>query len=349
MKYYSIIVALLFLSCGGDVSKEDLLPDASGEHGHILIVMQDDLWEGKMQTALVGQLDQTAKGPYLRKEPLFNFFQKQSADLSHVNKMSRLMLKVMIDFDSTYQETAVVEKRNYFAKGQLFLVIKDSDPDRLYDFIMNDFDPILDKMNDFEMEMLISDYKSRNNPAIKEQAEKNFGISIDLPRESKLKMSNDKFMWVKYDRSRNILGSEAKGTDNSTYWIQEGILFWSHDVISDSSFSVTSIMNMRDTTLKYNVPGKVEGSYMATEYDPYYDPEYETVTLKGKPCIIARGLWKHDGHPGAFGGGPFVQFSLLNEAENKIISICGYIYAPKFNKREYIREVEAMLNTIEFI
>ena len=347
MKYFSIFIALLLISCGGNVSKEDLLPDASGEHGHILLIVQDNLWEGKMQNALVSQLDQTAKGPYLRKEPLFNFFRKQSADLTHVNKMSRIMLKVMVDFDSTYQETAVIEKHNYYAKGQLFLVIKDSDVDRLYNFVLSDFSPILKKMNDFEMDQLISEYKNRNNPAIKEQAEKGFGISIDLPREAKLKLKSDEFMWAKYDRSRNILGSEANGTDNSTYWIQEGILFWSNDVVNDSTFSVPSIMNMRDTTLKYNVPGKVKDSYMATEYDPFYDPEYDHVTFKGKPCIIARGLWKHDGHPGAFGGGPFVQYSILNAAEDKVISVCGYIYAPKFNKREYIREVEAMLNTIE--
>lgn len=347
MKYYSIIITLLFLSCGGDVNRQDLLPDANGEHGHVLVIMQDDLWDGKMQTALVSQLDQTAKGPYLRKEPLFDFFQKQSSDLNHVNKMSRLMLKVMVDFDSTYQETAVIEKRDYYAKGQLFIVIKDSDPDRLYNYILNDFDPILDKMNDFEMEVLISEYKNRNNPVIAEQTEKHFGVSIDVPRDTKLKLTEDNFMWAKYDRSRNILGSEANGTDNSTYWIQEGILFWSQDVISDSSFSIKSIMSHRDTTLKYNVPGKVEGSYMATEYDPFYDPEYEIGSLNDEKCIIARGLWKHEGHPGAFGGGPFVQYSVLNSEKNKVITVCGYIYAPKFNKREYIREVEAMLNTIE--
>lgn len=349
MKYYSIIIALLFISCGGDVSREDLLPDASGEHGHILVVMQDDLWDGKMQTALVSQLDQTAQGPYLRKEPLFNFFRKQSADLTHVNKMSRIILKIMVDFDSTYKETAVVEKYDYYAKGQLFLVVKDSDVDRLFNFVSNDFDPILDKMNDFEMNQLIAEYQRRNNPAIKEQSAKEFGIEIDLPRDAKLKLNEENFMWVKYDRSRNILGSEAKGTDNSTYWIQEGILFWSHDVVSDTSFTISTVMSMRDSTLKYNVPGKVEGSYMATEYDPSYDPEYQNVTLKGNPCIITRGLWKHAGHPGAFGGGPFVQYSILNPAKDRVITVCGYIYAPKFNKREYIREVEAMLKTIELL
>ncbi len=347
MKYYSIIIAFLCISCGGEVSKQDLLPDANGEHGHILVVMQDDLWEGKMQTALVSQLDQTAKGPYLRKEPLFDFFRKQSGDLTHVNKMSRIILKVMVDFDSTYQETAVIEKSDYYAKGQLFLVIKDSDADRLYSFIQNDFDPILDKMNAFEMDQLILEYKNRNNPAIKEQAEKEFGISIDLPRDAKLKQKKDNFIWVKYDRSRDFLGSEANDTKNETYWIQEGILFWSHDVENDSSFSVPAIMSVRDTTLKYNVPGKVAGSYMATEYDPFYDPDYEMVTFNGKSCIITRGLWKHAGHDGAFGGGPFVQYSMLNAAEDKVITVCGYIYAPKFNKREYIREIEAMLKTIE--
>lgn len=349
MKVVMIAISLLLVSCGGTVTKEDLLPDANGEHGHILLIMSDDLWGGKIQEALVEQLDQTAKGPYLRKEPLFDFFRKQSEDLNHVNKMSRLILKVMVDFDSTYQETALIEREDYYAKGQLFLIVKDSDPDRLYDFIKNDFAPALKLFNDFELAQLIKEYKGRPNEAAKEQAEKKFGISISVPRDTKLKVTEDDFMWMKYERSRNILGSEANGTQNETYWIQEGILIWSETIGDSSQFLVEDIMEKRDTVLKYKVPGKVSGSYMATEYDPAYSPQNEIIQYKGRSCIIVRGLWKHDGHPGAFGGGPFVQYSMVDNENKKIITICGYVYAPKFNKREYIREIEAMLNTVEFI
>jgi hypothetical protein len=346
MKHLMIALTLLLFSCGEELKSEDLLPDATGEHGHILVLMDDHMWEGSMGEALIAQLDQNAKGPYLRPEPLFNFFRKEPGSMTHVNKLSRIILKVLVDQDSTYQETAIIDKRNYYAKGQLFLVIKDSDPNRLLSFIQNDFQEVIDRINQFEMDALIADFKNKPNKAVKEQAQNKFGIGISLPKDSKLKVTEEDFMWVKYDRSRNMIGNEATGADGGVFWIQEGIIFWS-EPYSDSGLTRSHILSKRDTILKYNIPGKVSGSYMATEYDSCCAPKAETMTYQGADATCIKGLWIHAGTPGAFGGGPFVQYTIHNKEKNSLITICGYVYAPKFNKREYIRELEAMLNTID--
>jgi hypothetical protein len=39
----------------------------------------------------------------------------------------------------------------------------------------------------------------------------------------------------------------------------------------------------------------------------------------------------------------------LNPNTNELITIDGYAYAPYFDKREYIREVEAIIKTIRFV
>ena len=346
MKYLMIAIPLLLFSCGEELTREDLLPDATGEHGHILVLMDDHLWEGQMGEALIAQLDQNAKGPYLRPEPLFDFFRKKPGSMTHVNKLSRIILKVMVDADSTYAETAIIDKRNYYAKGQIFLVIKDSDPNRLHHFIQDSFSEVINKLNQFEMDQLIAEYSGKHNNTVNEQAENKFGIGISIPRDSELKVADDDFMWVKYDRSRNMIGNDASGSKGGVFWIQEGIIFWS-EPYSDSAMTYQHILSKRDTVLKYNIPGKVEGSYMATEYDSSYAPKAEKLTYEGTDAISIQGLWKHAGHPGAFGGGPFVQYTLHNQKNNTLVTVCGYVYAPKFNKREYIRELEAMLNTID--
>jgi hypothetical protein len=349
MKYLVIAITLLQFSCEGDITNEDLLPDASGEHGHILVIANNDVWEGEIGQALSTQLDQNAQGPYLRSEPMFNFNQKQSEDLTHVNKLSRLMLKIYIDNDSTYEETAVIEKENYYAKNQLFVILKDSDPNRMLSYIQNEFDYCINLFNDFELSQLIANYKSKPNKAVKEQAEKKFGISISLPKESKLKVSEDKFMWVKRDHSRNMIGNQSTGTDGGTFWVQEGIVLWSEPYVDTSVTSIQHTLSKRDSVLKYNIPGKVKGSYMATEYDPCCQPKAVKTTYKGKEAILVSGLWIHAGKRGAYGGGPFVQMTLVNTNNNEVVTVCCYVYAPKFNKREYIRELNAMLNTIEFV
>ena len=351
MKKYLMIalLPLLFTACGEPLTNADLLPDASGEHGHILVIMDDHYWEGKVGEVLRAQLDKNAHGPtYLRPEPIFDFFHKQSEDLTHINKMSRVLLKIYLDTDSTYEETAIIEKHDYYAKGQLFLIIKDSDINRMVNFIEHEFDPILTKINEFEQNQLIAEYKSDFNKAVKQQAEEKFGIQISIPSGSKLKVNKDEFMWIKRDRSRDLLGSEANNTANQTYWIQQGILIWS-EPYSESTIDPLHIMQHRDTVLKYNVPRQVKGSYMATEYDPCCAPEGLVTTYSGKDAVIFTGLWKTAGRRGAAGGGPFVQYSFHNPTKNTVVTVSGYVYAPRFDKREYIRELEAMMNTVEIL
>ena len=348
MKFYSIILLVILTSCGEPLTREDLLPNATGAHGEIILLMEDDIWTGKIGETVSAQLDQNAEGPYLRPEPMFSVFRKRPAELNHLSQLNRNILKVMVDFDSTYKETAVLEKRNYFAKNQLFVIIKDSDPNRLYQYCQTQFSDIIKMFNDFELEQLTREYTERFNENIKDRATKNFGISICLPKESELKVDSTDFMWVKRDRSKQLLSNEGTRA-SETYWIQQGIVFWSQPYSDTSQLTIPGVLRTRDTILKYNIPGKVKNSYMATEYDEYYKPEGKIFEYHGAYAVEIRGLWVHRGDPAAFGGGPFVQYSIHNEKRGTIVTVCGYIYAPKFDKREYIREIDAMLNTIELV
>lgn len=343
-----LFILFLLVSCGGEFNREDLLPPATGPHGMVILLMEDDLWNGPVGEAVMYHLDQNAKGPYLRPEPMFEVVRKKPEDLDHLSQLNRLILKVMIDFDSTYQETAVIEKPNYFAKGQLFLIVKDSDIERLYSFVVNEFAFVVNKLNDFELNLLIDQYKKSHNLALKEIAEKNYGISICVPSDAEIRVDSSHFTWVKRERSRMVMGNETQ-SGSAVYWIQQGILIWSKPYTDTTQLTLDGALRDRDTMLKYHVPGKVENSYMATEYDPYYKPEGKIIKYRGAYCVEIRGLWKHAGNPAAFGGGPFVEYVLHNEAKKSVVTVCVYIYGPNFDKREYIREAEAMLNTIEFV
>ena len=342
----ALIAFATLTACGGDIDREDLLPDASGEHGMVLVLMENGLWDGSIGDSVRVQLDQDIDGPFIRSEPMFEFFHKEPGTLNHMNKMSRLILKVFVDRDSNYAETAFIIKENVYAKGQLFLVIKDSDVSRLAWYISYQFDHIIKTMNDFELDQYKTAFAQRVNKQIKEKSEDKFGMSINLPRDTELKVERDDFMWAKWERSKDLLGDQSKGTTGETYWIQEGIVFWS-EPYTEESLDPYHILEVRDTVLKNNIPGKVKGSWMATEYDTCCAPRALITSLNGNDCVIIEGNWKHGGNPGAVGGGPFVQYTVHNRDKNIALTVCGYVYAPRFDKREYIRELHAMMSSLE--
>jgi hypothetical protein len=45
-------------------------------------------------------------------------------------------------------------------------------------------------------------------------------------------------------------------------------------------------------------------------------------------------------------GGPFYSFTMLNADNNQCITIDGFVYAPQEHKRDYIREVEAIVKSL---
>ena len=57
-----------------------------------------------------------------------------------------------------------------------------------------------------------------------------------------------------------------------------------------------------------------------------------------------RGLWECVGD---HMGGPFYSFTYLSPDKNYCITVDGFVYAPQENKRNYLREVEAIVKSIK--
>jgi hypothetical protein len=103
-----------------------------------------------------------------------------------------------------------------------------------------------------------------------------------------------------------------------------------------------NIVSVRDTIGKKFIPGGKEGSYLITE--KAYSPHTFNVTLDGKKAFETRGKWeiKND-----FMAGPFLNYTVVDKPNNRLIVVEGFTYAPTANKRDYMFEIEAVLKTLK--
>lgn len=67
-------------------------------------------------------------------------------------------------------------------------------------------------------------------------------------------------------------------------------------------------------------------------------PKEREISMNGLYAKELRGLWFIKGD---FMGGPYVNYTFVDEKRNQVICIDGYVFAPKFDKREFLRELEA--------
>jgi len=60
--------------------------------------------------------------------------------------------------------------------------------------------------------------------------------------------------------------------------------------------------------------------------------------------IEMRGLWTLEG---GFMGGPFISYAFIDPATTRAVVVTGFVYAPKEEKRELLRQVEALMYAVK--
>jgi hypothetical protein len=107
---------------------------------------------------------------------------------------------------------------------------------------------------------------------------------------------------------------------------------------------IKNIIKRRDSVAQLNVPGPSKGSYMQTEH--LYPIIAQPYPVDGHYGILIRGLWKTHGD---FMGGPFVSLSVIDEKRGRIVTVDGFVYAGKQDKKLYLWQVEAIVRSLKIL
>jgi hypothetical protein len=98
--------------------------------------------------------------------------------------------------------------------------------------------------------------------------------------------------------------------------------------------------------MKHNIPGSSEGQWMQTVRERENNHPLVECTereINGRKVMEARGLWEMRNGPL---GGPFVSISRVDTASRKVIVGEGFVYSPSTDKRDLVRQMEAVLRTL---
>jgi hypothetical protein len=107
---------------------------------------------------------------------------------------------------------------------------------------------------------------------------------------------------------------------------------------------VEKIIEERNSFTKKYTRGPREGSYMTIS--KMFRPIAYDLRNNGKDVIELRGLWELEN---GYMGGPFVSHSVYDATRNRIITVDGYIYHPNQKKRVLMRQLEAIIYSMEIM
>ena len=103
------------------------------------------------------------------------------------------------------------------------------------------------------------------------------------------------------------------------------------------------VVEVRDSITKAYIAGAVQGAYPKVA-DVKDFPLSQNIQLHYHNGLELRGFW--DSVRDKMGG-PFYSFTMENADNSMCITIDGFVYAPQEHKRDYIREVEAIVKSIQ--
>lgn len=331
MKKYGIfslsgILFIIFVgfSCtSGD--QQPLLPTVSGMPGDLAIVINKAEWNSQIGD----EFRRIFEEPYQvlpQYEPVFDIIQVPHDAFGKVMKPQRNI--IIVNLSPEYDESEIIVQKDIWAKPQLILNMNARDDDAFIRLLKDNEQKIISLLEDIERQRLMDNYKKNLDGKVVEKLKREHHVSLLIPKGYQMRVDADDFVWIRQDVSTVILN----------------ILIYQYEYTDTNTFTKEYLIEKRDRFAKKYVPGEVEGSYMITERE--YGPFFSQYMLRGKQYAAElRGLWKMEN--GISMGGPFISITTLDEKRNKVVTVEGFVFAAGLEKRNYLRQVEAIVLSLE--
>lgn len=326
MKKFGTLLLLFLLtltSCKNNNQKE-YKPASVGALNTVAIVIENDLWEGKVGDKIRGYFAAPIPG-LTWDEARFTIEQMPQQVFTTTTRYRRSVLFVSLD---TVNVAHV--KTDLYATPQKVAVIKGRTEAEIIENLDQHAEEFVREIR--EMELTETQNRLLRSLSKDKILSQKFGITINLPSIYKVGKQEENFVWI----DREI----PKGTLNMIVYA----IPW--DSMSNDSTFTRDVVRLRDSIgQKYipgpDIPNKV--TYMVTEkaFAPYVFP----AKIAGRNAAEVRGIWEIENYAMA---GPFLTYIIDDKENNRKLVIEGFTFAPATNKRDYMFELEAIIKTVKF-
>lgn len=316
------IIAILLTSCTKKV-REKMLPNISGKAGEVVFVIENDLWKSAGDTIQAFVCEDVPGLP--QDEPMFNLIHIPSSAFTEIFERHRNIVSCKIEADSA---PSIRVATDLWARPQTIIQITAPSGKEFISLFAENADKITGILLKAEQDRIVRNYSTFPDRTVMQKLERAAAVQMTIPKGYTFDMDTNNFIWISHE----------------TPEISQGIFVYYYDYTDTATFTRNFLINKRNEMLKLYVAGPSEGSYMTTD-DHEGVTTFRSYNWNGNYTAELRGLWRTEGD---FMGGPFVSLTQFDKARNRIVTIDSYVYAGKKDKRNYMRQLEAIMSTMKF-
>ena len=317
------LVIIALCSCGGH--SQALLPNVSGKAGEIVVVIEKADWEGTLGTATRDLLACDCPW-FLMREPLYSLVNVPHGSFTDLFKVHRNI--VFFDIDPQVAESGVKYLKDIWASPQAVVNIAAPDSQSAMELLQANGKNIVGVIEQSERDRVIRNTLRYEEKNLSVMVSEIFGGTLHFPTGYKFKKKTSDFIWI---------------ADEKQY-TNQGVFVYRFPALGlKADFSRANLIAHRNEVLRNNVPGMFENTYMTTGAIP--TPTVEYLKYQGRSFAETRGYWEVEGD---YMGGPFVSHAFYSPDGLYVVVCEAFVYAPKYDKRQYLRQVESLLYSWEW-
>jgi hypothetical protein len=319
------LVAFGAISCNRSKCRKALLPNISGKPGEVIVVINKGYWEGNLGSIIRDSLE--IDFPFLpQSEPMYDLVNVAPGGFTSMFQIHRNIIVTNISADVT--EPGVLYKSDIWAAPQCVIKINAPTEEIAIELFTNECEKIKAVLEQAERARVISNTKKYEQHELAPVVTAMAGGSPHFPSGYRLKGRSDNFIWITYDPQ----------------FTEQSILIYKYPVVpGEDMMSPESLLKAQSKMMQENVPGMFENTYMIIS--PVVSPSVKYKKYGEHEFAEIRGLWEvHKDYM----GGPFVSHVFYTPDGQNMIMMQAFVYAPKYDKRNYVKQVESVLYSFEW-
>jgi len=327
---FFVFVSFLLLTLSCDTANQQggmagrILPNITGGTGEVLVVMNQFNWDNSAGELLQDILKEEYPG-LPQSEPIFDVIHVTAPSFDGVYKFHRSIVLTTV---ASGLEPKIRFRDNIWAKPQIMVQIEAPTATALRELISENEKQIKSFLIQYDRNRLMNAYKDQKDPAIQKDIATHHQVRLAIPRGYNMDFSNEEYTSVSIESSD----------------LSQVIQVYDYPANGPEDLNIANIIKKRNNFTKTYVKGPRDGSYMVIA--SMYEPIAYDVKNNNMDVVELRGLWDLEN---GFMGGPFVSHSVYDAKRGRIVTVDGYVYHPNLKKRVKIRQLEAIIYSMEII
>lgn len=319
---------LSLTSCNQDKKNSGKAASTGGPNEILIVTQNSEQWKGEMGDSIRSAFGKAM--PVLSiPEPEFKLVNINEKMLDKQMFKSHHNLFI-VDIDKKYNPAYTETHKDLWSTPQMIIKINAPSLEAFLKIFDENKRSELELFRENERIRINNSYSSKfKNINVARDLRKNFNLEMDIPKGYHMAVLESNFAWIRKETTTNSMS----------------ILISVMPYSDTNVFNENKIRQSLDLLTKVKIPGPTFGSYqkIADEYVPL---QSRRINFNGRYATEIRGLWDLQGD---FMGGPFISYTFVDELRNKVITIEGFLYAPKQKKAVMLRELEAILWSTKII